>query len=569
MNVLKSGDWNKPLERIGYFCVLLVMAGFIWSAPYILTGDGSSHALNARIIVDLLTGECDIAQEIFRINPHILPNWTGHAFMVALIYGGLSALVAEKIVFMLAFVLMAVGFRALVLAAKGEPMLSWPILPLALNSVLTLGFYNYQLGVGIGCLALANYLTLRNKPNSPLFIFSLSLLLLAVWFSHIIAFLGCSLFILVNELFLLRAAFRFHVEKISIAGYLRRNIGLAIAFLPALVLTINYLLTSFIRVEVDYTGMMPGKMSLLYIIALYDFISDFSQADIQHTGIMLVLGASSLLFIGYYLVRRTAISRIAAVALVCTSILWGMSFATQLSFKGGWLLDIRLRMLGWQFAFLALSLMVSRRQHASFFVYVSILLAFFNTSTLARSVDKTTALREKLAPVMSSIGDGDLVYSLETPIEALPTIRGYESVRLYWMLDKKCTYDLNNYEAAYDYFPVRYKTDLVASTLYRPFSRLDDRSPYFIGAPKMDNISRREFEKLSGLKVTHVIQFGDVQNPPPAQSNSAPAAQTYIKKHGAEFYNSVRRDVLDGFSLVKRVDPSGGQPITVFKRKEN
>lgn len=555
------------MERAGFYFILGIMCVVIWAYPYVLTFDGAAHAANARIIVELLTGECPVAARLFQLNPHILPNWTGHAFMAALIYTGLPASVAEKILFTLCLLLTATGFRMLVRTAKGNPLLSWPVLTLSLGGFLTGGAYNYMLGVGLGFIFLALYIDHRIPPRAARLV-GISLLLVLIWLSHIIAFLMCGLFVMIHELLLWRHAHKIDSGNQSLPAslglHIRKNSGMILAFLPAMMLTVYYLSLSFSQVKVDYGDSIGKGLNLLYLVSLYDFVRDYTAPDMWQFTAMLLLGAVSLFFLGKQIVSRTTTGTIESAALICAFSLWAMSFFTQSAVNGGWLLDARLRTLGWCFAFLTLGLSGTHTRN-QFFAYVCILLAAINIIDFSGSARRTQEIYRALTKDMPAITDHSLIYTLNLPGAPATPIWAYGTIPRYLSLDKKCTYDLSNYEASLDYFPVRYRTNIVAETLYQlPYFK--DRDVNLLAWLKMDNVSRTKFEERTGLKIDYVFQLGDAGRMLAYTDFASENIRLYHEKYAAGFYKAIRTDVLKGFEPIHRFTYRDQAPFTIFKR---
>lgn len=159
--------------------------GPLWAFRHLPTQDGPSHVLNARVFQacgDPQTPEAEFFER--RLVP--LPNWTAPA-LLGLLTPVLPPLVAEKVLVSLYLVglPLALAYFLAAIDASGAAALG---LLLLWNRCLFLGFYNYCLGLGLLFLTLGWFLRLRDDDLGPRSTVGLSALLVASYFTHLVAF---------------------------------------------------------------------------------------------------------------------------------------------------------------------------------------------------------------------------------------------------------------------------------------------------------------------------------------------------------------------------------------------
>ena len=181
---------NKWLKYEPWLFALLVIVGTlpILLNRYFVTLDGPAHLYNAILIRELVTGNHPEIHNLFMMNYFPVPNWSGH-FLMALFSLVLPAWMAEKLVFLACFTLLPLFFRKLILHLYPENrLLTYPIILFAHNQLLYFGFLNMSLGIlfmFITAWLFVRYLQQFKLTNIVL----LGILLLIIWFSHIMVFM--------------------------------------------------------------------------------------------------------------------------------------------------------------------------------------------------------------------------------------------------------------------------------------------------------------------------------------------------------------------------------------------
>jgi hypothetical protein len=538
---MKLGSGRFSLETIGYYIALAILAGATWIYPFVFSDDGTVHAVNAQLITHLLKGDCPAASLLYRFNPFIVPNWTGHAVMAALIYGGATTVFAEKFLFSLCILTGALGFRYLLRVTGGNPILSWPLLGLSINIFLLAGVYNYTLGIGISFFILAWYLKRRQREAG--FTALLALLLTLNWFSHIIAFLFTGMFILMHEIMLMLR----HVRGRGIMSYIRDNLFMVAAFLPALALTAIYFLTPYKVQNIDYGNIVNDGLNGIYILTLFDFLPNFEKVTFQQTGSLMILGLLSIASLAWTLMSSLKTHKVltpfATLLLLCVLILWLLSFFFQFSLMGGWLLDMRLRMLGWYMLFLTLSQIEMNKTQEHGFIYISILIAFFNLSFFVHHAKTTSAVVSTIRANMPQISDNSVVLTLDIPPPPSTLASATSSLSGHLLSDKKCVVDINNYEASLDYFPLRFKDDKVVSLLYQKPVHDKMRHTDLASMIKMDGVSMQKFKTKSGITVDYLFVIGNSHGLKDYSLAKSPDYAAYYLAHEHEYAIALQNDV--------------------------
>ena len=175
-------------EPIAYWLAILAHLWPVWTNPWFVTLDGPCHVYNSRMVLALLQGG-GIAQEFLQFNHFPEPNWLGHVVM-ALAMTVTSANIAEKVIFTLIIGGMGWAFRELARTlAPDRVWLSWLIMPFLLTYTLRIGFINFSLGLPLLLIALGRFERfLKGEERNA--IWQMGLLLLALYFAHITAFMA-------------------------------------------------------------------------------------------------------------------------------------------------------------------------------------------------------------------------------------------------------------------------------------------------------------------------------------------------------------------------------------------
>jgi len=172
-------DNRAHMSDFAFFAVLASTVALVWIFPVFPTQDGPAHLENARLLVELLRGNADVAR--FFSFDRFSPNWVSHLVLAPLLFVAPAA-VAEKIVLTIATVLVPLGFRKALRALGGPPALALLALPFAHSFLLTMGFLNFCAAVGAALFVVARW----SRPNSSTVGTAIGLTL--TYFLHPVAF---------------------------------------------------------------------------------------------------------------------------------------------------------------------------------------------------------------------------------------------------------------------------------------------------------------------------------------------------------------------------------------------
>ena len=129
--MVKKSNWEW--EQGFFFIILLLHCLPILLLTPFVTLDGPAHLYNAHLMFEVLFGKTNIIHSFFEFNTFPEPNWTGH-FLLMVLQAVLPILWAEKVIIILIFVLMAMGFRKLILTINpASAYLSWMIFHFLFN----------------------------------------------------------------------------------------------------------------------------------------------------------------------------------------------------------------------------------------------------------------------------------------------------------------------------------------------------------------------------------------------------------------------------------------------------
>jgi hypothetical protein len=182
-----------------FFLILLIVTCLpIWSVKYFVNQDGSAHLYNASLMLEILKGN-SLVNEYYALNSISIPNSTGHWLMVLLL-NLFSPFTVTKIMQTLTFAgfVAAVGWLRWQTVGRAGLVTSFLLgAVFAFNWLWFMGFYNFIIGVIGFIFTLGLYYRWRENMCVYRSII-LAILLLIVYFSHLISFgmLAASLILL-------------------------------------------------------------------------------------------------------------------------------------------------------------------------------------------------------------------------------------------------------------------------------------------------------------------------------------------------------------------------------------
>lgn len=202
MNILQKHFSPYHLFLLG---ILLHLVVVLQPAAFV-THDGPSHLYNAHIINQILFSEGSIHEQYHALNPNWLqPNLLGY-LPLCLFQLFIPFLWAEKITVALYVLLFSFGFRFFLKQVSPRP--NWYALlalPFIFNVVLFWGFFNFLFALALSFYLLGSYEKYLNKPGmrSILLLLFLSLL---VFYSHVLVFVFCGIYVFIRQIHTLISA---------------------------------------------------------------------------------------------------------------------------------------------------------------------------------------------------------------------------------------------------------------------------------------------------------------------------------------------------------------------------
>jgi hypothetical protein len=254
----------QNLRLFGFYLFLIAFACLpIWSVERFINQDGSPHVYNTHIMLELLKENPNITQ-FYALNSVPIPNLTGYWLLAELLVF-LSVATATKLVVTLTFAAFVAAVGWLRFQTAGREDLKTSLLlgsALAFNWMWFLGFYNFIIGVVGFIFTLGLYWQWRENLNFRRS-FVLAILLIFVFFSHLISFLILSASLLILSIFVSRSILK------------RTLIWMSAAFLPVFPFVIGYKLLS----ETAGGGLSPVWQHLSNPLSMSNWILQLQAAD--------------------------------------------------------------------------------------------------------------------------------------------------------------------------------------------------------------------------------------------------------------------------------------------------
>ncbi len=255
---------SQNFRLFGFYLFLIAFACLpIWSVERFINQDGSPHVYNAHIMLGLLKDNSSITQ-IYALNSVPIPNLTGYLLLTGLLIF-FSAAIVTKLVVTLTFAAFVAGVGWLRFQTAGREDLKTSLLigaALAFNWMWFLGFYNFIIGVVGFIFTLGLYWQWRENLNFWRS-FVLSILLIFVFFSHLISFGMLAASLLILSFFVPRSILK------------RTLLWMSAAFLPVFPFVIGYKLLS----ETAGGSLSPVWQHLLNPLSMSNWILHLQAAD--------------------------------------------------------------------------------------------------------------------------------------------------------------------------------------------------------------------------------------------------------------------------------------------------
>ncbi len=427
-----SGNLKKGNGLFVFIVFLIIHLLPLFATDVLLTLDGPSHLYNAKIFNELLGGNVFLSEYYF-INTELVPNYLGHLILsfFLLLMGPFMAL---KLIHLLYVVGIAIAFRKLVLTinpANGK--LSVLIFPLIYSAPFISGFYNFSLALIL--LLWTLYFWFKNKENrSLLFYIKLGVLMLLTYFSHSFTF----------------AVLCLSLGIITIGEYGLKNMK------GWFVEGSKVMITAIIPIALGLSFVLGRDSSPKYLTGeqLWEQLKDFKfifsyHKETSHWVLMYILFS----LLGSVLFKEKKFLPILYVALI----LFGLYF--YLPDGVGYASVFSIRTLLLSFLFFILWLALQKRNRILQAILIAVL--FFYQHHRMSELKEWMVVKNNKAKEILKVGDLIPKNSTILPVRTLNTWQ-YFHVSNFLGVNKPQLI-LENYEAAHDYFPIRWKDNIEQS----------------------------------------------------------------------------------------------------------
>lgn len=431
------------LGKLGNIEVLFVLLAFfntwpIWCSDFFPTVDGPAHLYNSKVILELWNSN-SFFQGFLEINPELVPNWTGHFLLAILQKLGFSIFTANKILLILIAFGIPIAFKNL-LKNLGSPFtgVSFFSLILVYTFLFGMGFYNFGLGILMTLLSISLYLKSRNSPKTKIYVL-LFLSIALCYFSHLVCFGLLCFYFLID--FVLGF---FGKDKTSnFSSSLRIFLFcLPFVFLSALFFsgreapdvnsyfgaTTLWLLFSRLKIMVLYFGEIEIVLAqvVFYILMLYGLLS---------------------------LTKISRLPKKFRIGLVLFGILMVLFFVMPDAGSNGSFISRRILIFAFWFLLIGLSPVFNFKWLNIGLVVLVVGIQSFRTSNYFIELKNQDEKVSQLLRISKLIEDESVVLDLYKG-------EGFKESHFasYLALDKQVLI-LDNYEANYGYFPIKWKED--------------------------------------------------------------------------------------------------------------
>lgn len=186
---VKISIFLSKIKEPWYFNLLIILnlvPGFY--RKILPSMDGGAHLYNSQLINSLIFDANTKIYHFFKLNPEIVPNWTGH-FILSIFNYFLPAFLAEKILLTICLVGLPLVFRNFIKTIAPQNIwLSYFVFLFTYHFLFLLGFYNYSLAIILLFITLNYWIKTIHKKYSIRNIIILIILIALTYFSHIFVF---------------------------------------------------------------------------------------------------------------------------------------------------------------------------------------------------------------------------------------------------------------------------------------------------------------------------------------------------------------------------------------------
>lgn len=500
-------------EKILFLAVVLLNLIPVLSYHFFPTLDGPAHLYNANLINHLFSpSELD---SFFKFNSELVPNWTGH-ILLCFFKSFLPGYLAEKMLFLIYFIGLPYAFRNLVKTINPEYMgLSYLIFPFTYNHLLSLGFYNFSLGL-IGLLLILAYWINHHQTIAGSFKKTsvLGLLLILTYFSHIVMF---SMSLLVISCYTFMTFLKESVETRKIKGaftsHFKKALTLLVSSFIPLVLMVLYFAN---RPDEGNKIFLPQELLIKWLNYLNPIIC-YSE-DIEKVFTRKLFYILCALIIGGIIIRiknrkpvsgtseKKGILHLNDTWLFTAGVMLLLLFIMPDENGMASIISMRFGLL----FFLFLVIWISSMKQAKWFIFVCSTLVLISHYKRVRYLDSAIEVHNRIAINCNKAEKYIKPYSVVTTVN-ITNFWFVSHFSNYLGIDKPMII-LENYEATMDYFPLTWNKEKLPNVQIAGASVLEH--PLFVLPPANLKNEKKEVDYIFVLgrwDSTNVDQLKNLQ----------------------------------------------------------
>lgn len=484
-NIIQSffSKWEKI---IFYLILILSLLPIIW-VKHLHTYDGPAHLYNSNLLYYFLFNDSSFIGHYFFINKTLSPNWISH-LLLSFLHLPFPLWLAEKLMLSLYVLLLPIAFRGLIKTINPASLTYFLIFPFIYSFVFFMGFYNFCLSLPVFFFTLNYWLKNENLLSFKKVII-MTFLFLLLFFFHGLSFVFLALTI---GIILLNTIFKNYFSKQALKNDFL-NIGVyIIALLPSLFLLALFILKNPSG-KMDY---LPKKELLDGLLFFRPLIVFNVQEEQPYTKIIAIIFAILMLPIIALMCkcyfadnRKTLFSKWFLIANAFFILYWLLPD----SMASGGMVSVRVCL----FFFMALILWFAAKKLPLWIEIIAVFCVLASTAFLgiyhakiSQSIDED--VRE--------------IYSVESYLQPNKTLLplNYSGNWLQphfsnYLGMEKTIVIFENYEAANNYFPLKWKPEVHPYLFGNAF-----------GNPPCADIEK--YENETGGNVDYILRWRFNQN---------------------------------------------------------
>lgn len=425
----------------------------IWFSNYFPTVDGPSHLYNAKLIGELWNGN-SFFQSFLEINQEWVPNWTGHFLLAILIKFGLPVFVAHKILLSLIALGIPLAFKKL-LKELGSPItgISFFSLIFVYTFLFGMGFYNFGLGILMTLISISLYIKGRNQTARWIQIF-LFLSIALCFFSHLVCFGILCVYFLVD--------FLMSLGNKSLKSTISDSIATFLYCLPFVILSAMFFMG---REAPDVNSYFGASTLWLLFTKLKIFVLYFGDIEIILAQIVFYI---LILYALLALSKIFKIDKKFRIAFMLFGLLLALFFIMPDAGSNGSFISRRLLIFALWFLLIGISPVFNFKWLNAILIVFVIGIQSYRTSIYYAEI------KEQEKRVIELLGISNLIQNQSIVLD-LYRGQGFKESHFasYLGLNKELLI-LDNYEADYGYFPIKWNSEFPSIDLYNSNGIADD-----------------------------------------------------------------------------------------------